>query len=85
MSRACLPLKRLKPIFAVPVEFSPECGDTGSFPLSVGEYDLLKAETFQKLALDNERSLDSSDCQGLVGLLPFNLIEDNRMEKIAPE
>lgn len=38
--------KRLKPILAIAVEFSPESGKSGSFPLSVGEYDLLKADTF---------------------------------------
>ncbi|WP_172953461.1 hypothetical protein [Candidatus Kuenenia stuttgartiensis] len=64
-----LSCKRLKSIFAVAVEFSPEGRDSGSFPLSVGEYDLLKAEFFQKK----------------VGLLLLNLTEDDRMQKIAPE
>ncbi len=61
--------KRLKPILAVPVEFSPERGNTGFFPLVVGEYDLLKAEFFQKL----------------VGLLPFYLTENDRMKQLTPK
>ena len=40
--------KRLKPVLAIPVEFSHESGNTGSFPLSVGEYDILTADIFQK-------------------------------------
>ena len=61
--------KRLKPVLAILVEFSPESGNTGSFPLSVGEYDILKADIFQKL----------------VGLLPFYLTENDRMKQLTPK
>ncbi|MBE7549201.1 MAG: hypothetical protein HS127_19390 [Planctomycetia bacterium] len=41
----------MKSIFAVAVEFSPEGRIVGLSPLSVGEYNLLKAEFSEKVGL----------------------------------